>query len=464
MLSGLQVLGSIDEALLRAQQHAGDLDRRLGELNDRLLQLRKEEGESYRMLARVRLSAPDNDQLIQRLTAIDGRVRAALQQQSSSTTEIDSTIAAIEAEAKALQAERSRATAVVDQRQGALRAAEDATRQRLEQTPAYQQQMRAAQQADQIAVGAEQKTQQAENDRREKGKPYEQDQLFQYLWKRSYGTSAYAAGPFTRMMDRWAARLCGYDKARADYAMLQEIPRRLAEHAKRQREEAQAEAQRLAEMRQTALQGDEETAAPRAAVAEVEKQVDAIDDKIEANGKKALDAFERRAAVTRGEDAATREAIEAIEAELRHQELRALRAEAQRTPTADDDAAIRRLEQLEAEETRLLAAIEQAKSDQATYRRQLTEIESIRRDYRRRGYNRGMFDSAGGALIGSLLGQLLGGAMSRDVFWDQVDQHRQPLTQPGRWGGDFGGTGGGDFGGAGGGDFGGEDFRTGGGF
>jgi hypothetical protein len=455
MLSGLQVLGSIDEALLRAQQQAGGLDRRVGELNDRLLQLRKEEGESYRTLARVRLSAPDNDQLIQRLTAIDGRVRAALQQRSSSTTEIDSTIAAIEAEAKALQAERSRAAAVVDQRQGALRAAEDATRQRLEQTPAYQQQMRAAQQADQIAVGAEQKTQQAENDRREKGKPYEQDELFQYLWKRGYGTSAYAAGPFTRMTDRWIARLCGYDKARADYAMLLEIPRRLAEHAKRQREQAQAEAQRLAEMRQTALQ-EGETAAPRAEGAEAEKQVDAIDDKIEANGKKALEAFERRAAVTRGEDPVIQEATEVIEAALRHQDLRALRAEAQRTPTADDDAAVRRLEQLEAEGTQLLAAIEQAKSDQATYRRQLTEIESIRRDYRRRGYNRGMFDSAGGALIGSLLGQLLGGAMSRDVFWDQVDQHRQPWPQPGGWGGDFGGAGGGDFGG--------EDFRTGGGF
>jgi hypothetical protein len=85
----------------------------------------------------------------------------------------------------------------------------------------------------------------------------------------------------------------------------------------------------------------------------------------------------------------------------------------------------------------------------------MTEIELIRRDYRRRGCNRGMFDAAGGALIGSLLGQLLGGAVSRDVFWDQIDQHRQRWPQPGGWGGDFGG---------GGGDFGGDDFRTGGGF
>ena len=371
----------------------------------------------------------------------------------------NSTIAAIEAEAQALQAERSRATAVVDERQKALLAAEEATRQRLEQTPAYQQQLQAAQQADHIAAGAEQKTRQAENDRREKGKPYEQDELFQYLWKRGYGTSAYGAGPFTRMMDRWVARLVGYDKARADYAMLQEIPRRLAEHAKRQREQAQAEAQRLAEMQQAALK-EGEAAAPRAELAEAQAKVDAIDDRIEANGKKALDVFERRAAVTRGEDPVIREATDVIEAALRHQDLRALRAEAQRTPMSDDDVAVRRLEQLEAEERQLLAAIEQAKADQETYRRQMAEIESIRGDYRRRGYNRGMFDTAGGALIGSLLGQLLGGAMSRDVFWDQVDQHRQPWPQPGGWGGDFGG-GGGDFGG---GDFGGEDFRTGGGF
>ena len=262
------------------------------ELNDRLLQLRQEEGDSYRTLARVRLSAPHNDQLIQRLTAIDGRVRAALQQRSSSTTEIDLTIAAIEAEAKALQAERSRATAVVEQRQGTLRAAEDATRQRLEQTPAYQQQMRAAQQADQIAVGAEQKTQQAENDRREKRQALRAGRAVPVSLEarlRHFGVRGRSVHPNDGRVDRAPLRVrqgtCRLRDAAGDSPEARP-------HAKRQREQVQAEAQRLAEMRQTALQS-EETAAPRAEVAEAEKQVDAIDDKIEANGKKALDATGR---------------------------------------------------------------------------------------------------------------------------------------------------------------------------
>ena len=141
-------------ALLQAQQQAAA---RPQVATESLLQLRNEKA-----------SVPDagavaerrNDQLIQRLTAIDGNVRAALQQRTSATAEIDAAIAAIEARgARSCRRSAAKATAVVEERQKALLAAEEATRQRLEQTPAYQQQLQAAQRAEQIAVGAEQKTQ-----------------------------------------------------------------------------------------------------------------------------------------------------------------------------------------------------------------------------------------------------------------------------------------------------------------
>ena len=322
MLSGLQVLGSFDQALLQARQQAAASDRQVSDLNNRLLQLRKQESEAYGALARVRMSSPNNDQLIQRLTAIDGNVRTALQQRSSATTEIDAAITAIEAEVRTLQRARNAATAMVEERRKALLAAEEAIRRKLSDVPAYQQQLQATQRAEQIAVSAEEKTKQAEDDRIAKGKPYEQDELFQYLWKRGYGTPAYTAGPLTRMMDRWVARLAGYDKARVDYAMLQEIPRRLAEHATRRREQAQAEAQRLTEMQQAALK-EGEAAIKRAELAEAEANVDAIDDKIEATGKRAIDAYGQRAAITRGEHPAIRSATEVIERALRDKDLQA---------------------------------------------------------------------------------------------------------------------------------------------
>ena len=100
-------------------------------------------------------------------------------------------------------------------------------------------------QAERIAAAAESKTEQAEADRREKGKAYEGDELFQYLWRRGYGTAEYRAGPLTRLFDGWIARFIGFREARASFAMLNEIPRRLGEHAERRRAQAVAERERL---------------------------------------------------------------------------------------------------------------------------------------------------------------------------------------------------------------------------
>ena len=94
---------------------------------------------------------------------------------------------------------------------------------------------------------------------------------------------------------------------------------------------------------------------------------------------------------------------------------------------------MQRLEVLEAEEQALSAELEEVKAEQGRQRKQLEEIGSLRRDYRRRGYHRGTFDVAAGAMLGSILGQVLGGAISRDDFWGEVSRHHQPPG--GGWGG-----------------------------
>lgn len=89
-----------------------------------------------------------------------------------------------------------------------------------------------------MAEEAERKAAQAAEDRERKRRPYEADPLFTYLWRRSYGTAAYRAGPLARYLDRKVARLVGYEAARANYALLIALPDRLAEHAARLRAEA----------------------------------------------------------------------------------------------------------------------------------------------------------------------------------------------------------------------------------
>lgn len=464
MYGGLQIIGSLDDVFARAQQQTGALHGRLNELSGRLLQVQKEEGEAYRTLAGIRLGLAEKDPLIMVLEQVNVNVRAARQRRDDVFAEVDAAMAGLEREAAALKAERTAAAAVAEQRHEALAAAEEATRQRLMQTDAYRQQRQATEEAERVAVAAERKTEQAEADRRDKGTAYEGDELFQYLWRRGYGTSEYRAGPLTRLCDGWIARLIGFREARASFAMLNEIPRRLGEHAERRRANAAAEHERLVTLETAALQ-EGDAAARSAELAEAEATLDAIDDRIEANAAALIEADTRRARILSGEDPAFRAALRAVEDALRRQDLRALRAHAEGTRPTEDDDAVQRLEVLEAEEQALAAELDQVKAEQARQRKELEEIGSLRRDYRRRGYHRGTFDAAGGAMLGSILGQLLGGAISRDDFWGEVSRHHHPPGWPG--GGWGGGGGGGDFGtggGFGGGGGGGGDFHTGGGF
>ncbi|HSO43844.1 MAG TPA: hypothetical protein VLR47_13570 [Rhodospirillales bacterium] len=459
------MIGSLDDVFARVQQQTGAVHGRLNELSGRLLQVQKEEGEAYRDLARVRLGLAEKDPLIMVLEQVDANVRTARQRRDDVFTEADAEIAALEREAAALREERAAAATVAEQRHEALAAAEEAVRQPLLRTEAYRQQAEAAGAAEHIAVAAERKTEQAETDRLEKGEAYEGDELFQYLWRRGYGTSEYHAGPLTRLFDGWIAGFIGFREARASFAMLNEIPRRLGEHAERRRAKALAERERLAAMEAEALNGSD--AIPRRAeLEEAEARLDAIDDRVEANARALVEAQARRARVLSGEDPAFGGAIRAIEQALRRQDLRALRAHAEQTRPGEDDAAVQRLDVLEAEEQALMAELEQVKAEQERQRRELEEIGSIRRDYRRRGYHRGTFDVAGGAILGSILGQVLGGAISRDDFWGEVSRHHHPPGGGWGGGGSWGGGGdfgtGGSFGGGGGG--GGGDFDTGGGF
>ena len=79
--------------------------------------------------------------------------------------------------------------------------------------PGYLALKQAFEQSRAVAVRAEQKLELAKTDRAEKGKPYEQDPLFSYLWERKFRTPEYKKRGLSRMLDGWVAKLCRYDEA-----------------------------------------------------------------------------------------------------------------------------------------------------------------------------------------------------------------------------------------------------------
>ncbi|MDD1648796.1 MAG: hypothetical protein LUO80_00155 [Methylococcaceae bacterium] len=467
MLNGIQVLGSIDQALQQAVRESEVLGREVSHLTDRLLKLRDDEAQTYRELARLRLSTTDGSQLVGKLSYADQQLKLLLDQRHQTAREIEAALQALRTRLTALRAERDAAQGQVEEQTAKARVAENAVRAELEKNLDYARLKQYAAASVQTARFASQKTTIAENDRITKGKPYENDPLFMYLWRRGYGTSEYRANPISRMFDAWVARHAGFAQSRPNYAMLQEIPRRLSLHADHLQAIADRETAALNEMEQAALNTGE-SGILRRELEQARASLDHLEDQVEAMEQDISRLNERKNILARGEDEPTQKVFKVLEEALRRTHIWELWEAALGTPFEEDDAAVRRLEALHAELKQVQSALENQKAIQVAQQGRLRELETVRSEYRRGGYGQDAWDFRSSDLLSVLLGEMLRGAITRDVFWDNMRRHQRPLPGPfdsssggGSWGWPED-TGGGFMGGSGG--FGDNDFRTGGGF
>jgi hypothetical protein len=312
------------------------------------------------------------------------------------------------------------------------------------------------------AQQAEKKAVQAETDRDEKRRPYEEDPLFMYLWRRKFGTAAYRVNPFSRTMDRMVAWVVGYDRARANYALLNEIPERPREHARRIIGDLREERERLRALERKALVA----AGIDAAEASTAKAQDVLADAERrfAEAREALAALDRSydASVLEG-DAPYREAAELLAADER-EDLNQLYQEALRTPTPQDEEIVRRIQATDVMITRTLRQAVDAHRQLKETAQRRAMIEREWEELRHQGYDTPYGTVGNEAALGNVLGGVLTGAVGGAILGQVLRGgfHRGPSPWDSGFGGglpipppDGFGTGG---------SFGGGDFRTGGSF
>jgi hypothetical protein len=329
-----------------------------------------------------------------------------------------------------------------------------------------------------VAIVAEQKAQAAQTDRVEKGKVYEGDPLFNYLWARGYGTPQYRAFGFTRLLDRWVARVCGYEPLRRNYWMLSELPARFDEHAKRMRAAADDD---IGAVRALELVAAEAAGVParEKTLAETQEALAGIDKKIDEREAEINGLVDTRGRFASGEDEHSLRCTELLSETFRREKMKTLRERATRTPGPEDDAAVDQLTAIRAEMPRLQEETARYKTLHETQRDRTAKLEEVRKRFKEHRFDAVTSEFVNGALIAALFTQLLGGGIGVPDFWDALkkqQRHRQlgadPFFGSGRfprgpggnpWNFPGGGGFGGGFGKRGGG-FGGGGFRKGGGF
>jgi hypothetical protein len=477
MVPGYQALSSIEQALadLRGQQRqSGD---RLQTLNARISELNGEQAQAYRDLARFRMEQ-DPDGLAERLDAAGSKAAGILAKRQRQGRERRQKIARLEDQNAQIRGQRAAAAAkLIDASEAHAEAQEDLRAELARQDP-WTRQQAATERATALATAARAKTDQAQDDRVEKGRPYEADNLFVYLWRRNYGLSTYSASAPIRALDRWVAGLTGYQHARPNYAMLLEIPKRLDEHADRLEAAAEAERTLLEDIERQAFESAPTAATARELkqlrddIADIDRQLSVVDGELDT-----LSQREDESAA--GKDAMWRKAAGLLSASLESDSLRRLWQQAKQTPSPNDERLVERIEDIQA----TVAGLEEEILDDREAHRQLSkrheDLTQISRDFRQQGWDDSGSVFGDNSLTGAVLGEFLGGAISAGRYWRQIesgqrwrrsrgDSDRGGGIDMGRgWSGGWSGP---DIGPRGGGrddipvDFGGEDFSTGGDF
>ncbi|MBW2489372.1 MAG: hypothetical protein JRE72_18295 [Deltaproteobacteria bacterium] len=461
MMQGRDQMAIIDGHITTARRDMETSNSRLEAANQQLVEVRNQLAQEFRRLAEFRLDELAAGQLITQMDETDRTVLKLLERRSQTLAQLEREIEQSQATQAELEQERSR---VVRRRDELLKQIDETAaeiKEQLGRQETYRNLEEKAAEESNRAERAQKKAAQAEADREEKGKPYREDPLFMYLWKRRYLTPDYSGGGLTRTLDGWVAKMINYADARSNYYMLTELPLRLREHADRQERLAAQAVQKLREMEAAALEVEPITKNKELLRSE-QKSLEESESRIEEEEKRHATLLEQRSAHASGSDQLSRQAIELQVSEIKNDSLANLYMQAKMTNNPDDDVIVSRIRELQEEEEELLAEVKNLQSQIEQQQKKYREIDELRRRFRRRSYDSDHSFFPSGFQLAALLRLLMSGRASGGDVWDRIDheqQFRRPRTPVDFGGGVFPGG----FGGGGGG-MGGGGFRTGGSF
>ena len=385
-IGGRDALAELDRGISSLRRTLSGALEDIDTAESRQAELRQEQSEAYRELAKIRLDVVAAGLSIDELQGAESQAHKLLESHDDYAARQQERVDQSAAEISALESERRDAATALDESVEAYEIRVAKIEEALEQDDTYLALAEDLEEASAIVARSEQKLELARDDRKKKGEPYDTDPLFSYLWKRGFRTTDYKGSGLIKMLDGWVARLVKFDRARLNYARLTELPERLAEHVEQVKSE-QAEAQEnLETAEQTALKEggavDLETAAN-----ERRSELEAIDTKIEQAEDVHMSAVAAHEEILRGGKGPAAEARAVLETALKQASFPDLRLLAAETIELHDDRIVDQLVKLRAEQMSLELDERDLHERPAQIKDDLRMLENLRSEFKHARYD-----------------------------------------------------------------------------
>jgi hypothetical protein len=436
-IRGPEALASLDEAMRDIRREEDEISKRLARSAERISKIRESEAELFRQLAQLRLDPSVQGELDGAISAAEAKARERLKAHAKDLSKAEKDVAESDAALGQLTAERAEALKLFETHQAELKALAGKLGTTIARDPAFAAKRQQATELADVAAQSMRKTEQAEADREEKGKPYRDDPLFMYLWEAGYGTASYRANNFIRYLDSLVANIVSFHKARPNFAMLNEIPLRLREHAERQIGIANA-----AEAEVDALETQAIDAAGgkpiREAMEAAQQRIDALDAEMVAIEDKRDEATKTLNALSQGSNPGFESALAELATALGREDIQTLLADARRTRTGQDDTIVAQIDDARARAKEEDAETADQKERLKTLAARRRELEDIQWEFKKQRFDDPRSTFREDKLVGDLLNDFLRGGISAASYWNQWQRSQNWSAGTSDWGGGVG--------------------------
>lgn len=465
MVTGSQTLQTIERSIRELGEQEANLRADLEKANSEHVTQLEKRTKAFREFAAVRARHALADGIIDRADQLQYQVETVLAARQKTIAALKDRNSEAERRRISLIQDADLARSEVADLELRLDSAASTAKQQLASEPDHVALIKAREDTQRTFEKADAKTKLAEADFANKGKAYEADPLFMYLWRRKFGSSDYNANSIIRMGDQFVARIVRYHEARANYAILGEIPARLREHRDRLGKAAR-DAYEIVSAREAdriKVIAGADLLAMIGAARDHQSKIDSELGKVEA------EILEVGAQLTRygeGQDDSLKQAVAMLARFLEQENYRELLALARQTDEPTDDQIVERIGDIDQDISLLERAIEAQRRDLLAATRRRAELLEAASRIRRSRYDDPGSTYGPDDVAGDLLRELIRGAITAAEYWQRSrrrhgwdDRPADPFRR---------GSGMPPFGGGGGGGWDrrvdGDDFRTGGGF
>ena len=429
MISGRKTLNSIESGIQDIQNSINELQGELKKANDKKAKLLEKRIKLFHELAEVRIKDALSDGVIDETDNLSHQVRALLEAREKTITSLKEQYKSSDGRRSSLLKEHSKLLENIETYEKQLDQFAGQAQKELKKDEDYLKAFSEVEQAEDIYKHAQEKNKQAELNRERKGAPYQADPLFMYLWKRKYGTKSYDTYNFIEWLDDKVAHLVNYNEARANYAVLLEIPERLNDHLKRLKTEIKAKqdvlagfkAQKIAELAGEDLQSQLKTAR------EKENEENLELEKISAEMN---DITAQMNVFSEGRDHSLKKAVELSVEFLEEDDFSDLLYEARQTHDAADDRILTNLKNIDSELDHLRDMVEDHREDLNRYFKRKQELLRLSSDFRRSHYDDPRSVFTPDSNMDWLLQELLKGAITAGEYWVRSQRHHRWRSRP----------------------------------